>query len=44
MEREAAAVDNEQADPTTPGRAASVAKSLSSKRGRESTDGDLPLV
>ena len=44
MEREAAAVDNEQADPTRSGRAGSVTKSLSSKRGRESIDGDLPSV
>ena len=41
MERE---VDNDKPDPTRSGRAGSVAKSSSSYRGRESTDGDLPLV
>jgi len=44
MEREAVAVDNKQADPTRSGRGGYVAKSLSSKSGRESTDGDLPFA
>jgi len=43
-EREAAAVENNQADPTRFGWAGSAAKSLCSKRGRESTNGDLQLV